>query len=345
MTIAALHLDSRSPMVELLDEQFSDSSLRQLLGLEGAALPWQLWRDALYAPLRDFLERPGKEFRARLVTAAWTLGGRNDAPPREVPLIVELLHAGSLIVDDIEDGSAYRRGKPALHVTHGVPLALNTGNWLYFWPLELVGRLDAPAGARLALFRVVHRMLLCCHSGQALDLSVRIDALAQRDVPRAVEVTTSLKTGALMELAAAVGAIAAGAPQEHVQALARFGRELGTGLQMLDDLGGLTSEKRCHKGHEDLLLGRPTWPWAWAAQDLDEVGFARLSAMSREVRSHDLHPEYLAGALREHIAIRGRFHVQQHLTSALGDLEGAVGPSTIIDGLREEIERLEKSYE
>ncbi len=345
MNNTARKLDSVSPVLDLLDRQFAGSSLGALLPADSEPIPWRLWEQALYGPLRDFLERPGKEFRARLVCAAWTLAGRRDAPPTELPLIVELLHAGSLIVDDIEDGSAYRRGKPALHVSHGLPLALNAGNWLYFWPLSLVERLDVSPEARLSLHRAISRTLLRCHSGQALDLSARVDTLAQRDVPRVVETTTSLKTGSLMQLAAECGAIAADAPAGHAEAISRFGMRLGAGLQMLDDLGGLTSEKRCHKGHEDLLLGRPTWPWAWAAQDLDEVGFARLSAMSREVQSHDLHPEYLAGTLREHIAIRGRFHVQQHLTSALADLEGAVGRSPVIGGLGREIERLEKSYE
>jgi geranylgeranyl pyrophosphate synthase len=308
-------------------------------------MPWELWREALYGPLRDFLGRPGKEFRARLVGAAFRLGGRSETPPAELPLIVELLHAGSLIVDDIEDGSAYRRGEPALHCTYGLPRALNAGNWLYFWPMSLIERLDVAPEARLALYRTISQTLLRCHSGQALDLSARVGGLSQRDVARVVEVTTSLKTGALMELAAAIGAIAAGAPSARAQAIAEFGMRLGTGLQMLDDLGGLTSEKRCHKGHEDLLLGRPTWPWAWAARDLDEIGFARLSTMSRDVQARNLHPEYLAEALREHIAIRGRFHVQQHLGSALRDLERAVGPSAVIDLLAQEIEKLEQSYE
>lgn len=345
MTNAALHLHSSSPLVDLLDEQFAASALDDLLALDGEALPWELWREALHGPLRDFLGRPGKEFRAQLVAAAWKLGGRDEPPPGELPLIVELLHAGSLIVDDIEDGSAYRRGEPALHCTYGLPRALNVGNWLYFWPQSLIERLDVTPSTRLALYRVVNHTLLRCHSGQALDLSARVDALAQRDVPRAVEVTTALKTGALMELGATIGALAAGAPNERTRAIARFGMRLGVGLQMLDDLGGLVSEKRCHKGHEDLMLGRPTWPWAWAARDLDEIGFARLSAMSREVQARDLHPEYLAEALREHIAIRGRFHVQQQLTGALPDLERSVGQSPVIDRLAQEIERLERSYE
>lgn len=345
MTNTARELHSTSPVVGLLDQQFTDASLDALLELEGQQIPWELWRQALYGPLRDFLGRPGKEFRARLVRAAWALGGRSDAPPPELPLIVELLHAGSLVVDDIEDSSAYRRGEPALHVTHGVPLALNAGNWLYFWPLSLIERLDVPPETRLRLYRTVNQTLLRCHSGQALDLSARVDTLAQRDVPGVVETTTSLKTGALMQLAATLGATAAGARDEHRRAISRFGLRLGTGLQMLDDLGGLVSERRCHKGHEDLLLGRPTWPWAWAAQDLDEVGFARLSAMSRDVRAHDLHPEYLAEALRVHIAIRGRFHVQQHLTRALSDLERAVGSGPVVGLLKQEIEKLEQSYE
>jgi hypothetical protein len=52
--------------------------------------------------------------------------------------VVEFIHAGSLVVEDIEDGSRIRRGRVALHVRYGMPVALNAGNWLYFWPFELL---------------------------------------------------------------------------------------------------------------------------------------------------------------------------------------------------------------
>ncbi len=157
-----------------------ETPLALLLSLELDApdhdhVPLELWERALFGPAREFLTRPGKEIRSRLVETGWLLcGGAPGAHPPELPWLVEILHAGSLIVDDIEDGSPERRGAPALHELVGLPLALNTGNWLYFWPLVLIERLGLPESRALALYRETSRVLVGCHQGQALDLSVRV---------------------------------------------------------------------------------------------------------------------------------------------------------------------------
>src|SRR3569623_1456336 len=123
-----------------------------------------------------------------------------------------------------------------------------------------------------------------CHLGQSLDLSVGVGALPRAAVYHTVATTTALKTGALMELTARLGALAAGAVPTRVEALARFGRRLGIGLQMLDDFGNLNTphaDDGNGKALEDLRNGRPTWPWALAAEELDEPEFARLQASAR----------------------------------------------------------------
>ncbi|HYQ27458.1 MAG TPA: polyprenyl synthetase family protein, partial [Polyangiaceae bacterium] len=271
----ALAMEEPCTLVTLLAEEFDDRQLGKVLGSEHR-VPAHLWDAALVGPLLDFLGRPGKEFRARLVVMAWQLSGRNQSPPAELPLIVEALHCGSLIVDDIEDQSNERRGAPALHCRYGLPRALNAGNFLYFWALELLSRLNLPPITELALHRAFSRTLLACHQGQALDLSVDVTRLEQREVLPTVSAVTQLKTGKLCELAALMGALTAGAPQSRARAIADFAQELGVGLQMLDDLGGITSERRAHKGHEDLRHARPTWPWAWAAETMAPHAFEEL---------------------------------------------------------------------
>lgn len=308
------------------------------------SLPSSLWEDALLDPLRDFLARPGKQFRARLVELAWELSGRRGSAPPELPLLVEAIHAGSLIVDDIEDDSTYRRGARALHLDYGLPRALNAGNWLYFWPADLLSRLSLPPASELALHRVIGRTLLACHEGQALDLCTRVVELQQSDVPRVVLTTTRLKTGKLFELAAAVGAIAAGAPSSTLRALSDFGLALGVGLQMLDDLGGIVSQQRCHKGHEDLLQARPSWPWVWAAEQSDARAYARLVSLGRQVSARERHPEQLAGELRRLVEIDGRARVSAHLRAAFAELSEKLGRSRALDDALCEIEALEKSY-
>src|SRR6185295_5940236 len=96
----------------------------------------ELVRGSLLAPVASFLARPGKRFRARLVEIGFDLAGdRRTQPSRKLELasqIIEAIHAGALIVDDIQDESRVRRNAPTLHVQYGLPRALNAGNWLYF---------------------------------------------------------------------------------------------------------------------------------------------------------------------------------------------------------------------
>src|SRR5690606_34407608 len=242
------------------------------------------------------------------------------------------------------DGSTSRRGRPALHAVHGLGVALNAGNWMYFWALDLVQRLPLSDAVQLSLYRWLLRTLLRCHHGQALDLTANIYAAPQPSVPALVRAATELKTGALMELSAVLGALAAGAAPALADEFARFGREMGVALQMLDDVGGLVSEKRCHKGHEDLLLGRPTWPWAWLALELPEPRYAALVELGEQVAARAQHPELLARQLRSELRGSGRVRVRRHLHGAFTRLERATGPAPALAALRAELGRMEKGY-
>ena len=344
MTNSAFAIDPTCTLLQLLAEEFSEPRLAKVLGAEHH-VPEHLWDAALVGPLSDFLARPGKEFRARLVRLGWQLSGRHTSPPPELPLIVEALHSGSLIVDDIEDESSQRRGEPALHCRYGVPRALNAGNFLYFWALELLSRLGLPPITELALHRAFTRTLLACHQGQALDLSVCVAQLGQSEVVPTVFAVTQLKTGKLCELAANMGALTAGASQTKAQAIAQFGSELGIGLQMHDDLSGIMSERHAHKGHEDLRHGRPTWAWAWAAEILDARAFAQIQKLGRSVSTNGEPPEQLATQLRTAVGKYGRAQAHGRLSKALSRLAEAVPEPRALQELEHELARLEKSYE
>ncbi len=340
-TAAARKLQSTPLLDQLLEREFSDERLSATLELE-SPLPEQLWERALSGPLRAMASRPGKEFRRQLVAIGWQLSGGRSEPPPELAGIVEALHLGSLIVDDIEDGSARRRGGPSLHLLVGTPLALNAGNWLYFLPGLFVSRLALPRTRELLLRRAIERSVLRCHYGQALDLSTRVTDLRQRDVANVVATTTRLKTGSLTELAATLGALAAGAEPGVVAALGTMGRNFGVALQMLDDLTGLTSTERCHKGHEDLLAARPTWPWALLSEHVDEVAYQRFRSLAEAVTSRDLHPEALAEPLREQVGGVGFRAVRAHLRKTRQALSDAIGEPEGFAELAAEMERLER---
>jgi len=339
MTQSALEIDDRSALVTLLDKELSDSALSLPDDIRVAP---HFWQKALFEPLGEALRRPGKEFRGRLAEISWALAGGRGPAPLGLSAAVEALHLGSLIVDDIEDGSLSRRGAQALHLRVGLPLALNAGNWLYFWPSALLDRAGFEPVRLLALKAAMDRAVLRCHYGQALDLSVRVAELRQSEVKDLVYGTTRLKTGSLFELSAELGALAAGASAEVVRVLAALGRDLGVALQMLDDWTGIACERRCHKGHEDLRGARPSWPWAWLSELLDDVSYARLRVLSESVVRGELHPEVLAEQFRALLADAPKRAIRAQVERSRAACHAHFEGSPVLAELERELARLER---
>lgn len=309
-----------------------------------SGVPQLLWESALAGPVREFLSRPGKRFRGRLVELSWKLAGRTDPPPAALPLVVELLHAGSLIVDDIQDGSRQRRGRAALHHLIGLPLALNAGNWLYFWPLSLIPTLGLSAAAELELHRRTADTLRLCHEGQALDLAARVGELHPSEIRGVAYTTSARKTGSLMALAASLGAVAGGADVETVRALTTFGERIGVGLQMQNDLSELLGTAGPLKHPEDLVHGRVTWPWAWAAERLPAATFDRLQARGAKLAAGIGDAAGVASDLLAALGHDPGRPVREWLAGAIADLAASVPACPALDAIRAEVRRLEEQY-
>lgn len=302
-------------------------------------VPARLWQRALAGPAAEFLARPGKELRTSIVRAGWLLGGGDPNGAYDaIALAIEVLHAGSLIVDDVQDGSTERRGAPALHQLVGAPLAINTGSWMYFWALAELAELPLPAPTIATMQRTAIAALVRCHQGQALDLGVRIWDVEPAEAPRVVAATTRLKTGALCRLAAELGALGAGATGPRLEAIGDFGEAAGIGLQMLDDVGSVTSPERRAKGREDVIAGRPAWPWAWLASHRP---FA-WSQLVEQARRGDV--DTVIDALADEVGAIGRSASRAALHAAMARLLASVGPSAVTDELAAYLERMERSY-
>lgn len=359
MNPPAAELAREAALLELFERDYASWLTSRASGDSPAELQ-ALWKRALQDPIRNFLERPGKQFRAGLVRSSWLLaGGADEDLPLELQMMIEVLHAGSLIIDDIQDSSQRRRGQPALHRLVGVPIAINTGNLLYCWALELLSHAKLEPSSELALHRRTAHAMLACHQGQALDLTLRACDLPPEELPALVMRSTELKAGTLLELAAELGAIGAagaapardGTPARadadiRVRTLARFGRALGVALQMLDDLSGLVNAQRREKAREDLRLSRPTWVWSWLASDLDRNVFTQLQRRARRVFD-GADPEPLIDELGARLAHRARERVHEHLQSALFPLAQQFGEGPQAEhlaALRAEVQRLEQSY-
>ncbi|XGC81214.1 polyprenyl synthetase family protein [Bdellovibrio bacteriovorus] len=218
----------------------------------------------LLEPVQEFFSRPKKDLRGQLVQLGFCIAKRNSSASDEkiqelsqhASHIIEMIHAGSLVVDDIQDGSLYRRGKKTLHHLHGLPVALNAGNWLYFIPFTYIGKLDISEEYRSRLMQECLQTLVQGHYGQALDVGTSVHTLSQDRIESVSRAAMELKSGALVSLALKMGTLLLGGPEGYLEKLDYWGRKIGLSLQMFDDLGNIHSRKNPVKRCEDLKLHR-----------------------------------------------------------------------------------------
>ena len=190
------------------------------------------WTDAEGTALP--VERAGKGVRAALAVLSAEATGAAPAVATPGAVAVELIHNYSLIHDDIVDGDVERRHRPTVWKVYGTDNAVIIGDAVMALAFEVLLASTTPprAAAAADLARANAAMI----AGQSLDMTLH----SHLDV--SVEDCwgmISLKTGALLAHASAVGAILADAPAAAVDALRRFGDELGRGFQAADDLLGI----------------------------------------------------------------------------------------------------------
>lgn len=265
--------------------------------------------EKLWAPLEDFLSHPGKNVRPRLVEIGYLLSLSGPAvmtPELREALtkaseIVESVHAGALIIDDIQDGSLVRRSRDCMHVKYGVPLALNAGNWLYFWALDRIKALGLASDVRLALIEDCAQLLLEAHYGQALDIGASLEAIPQGQIPELCRSSMELKTSTLMALALRLGSAIAGRTRLEPD-LFQLGRQLGLVLQVYDDVGNFLQAPVAgpSKRWEDLRLKRPSWVWTQVALQAQASEFqAFTDALALLPNEQGVHAFAAAFGLRE----------------------------------------------
>lgn len=183
---------------------------------------------------------PGKRVRGALVRAAYHAAGGASDDIDEVASAVEIVHAYSLVHDDLPcmDNDDLRRGRPTTHRAFTVPVATRAGFLMVPVAAEALARgadlLSLGAGqlGRMARVLFVASGVEGMVGGQWLDLEAE-----QQELELDALVTVHRgKTGALIQASCQLGALAAGAPDEMVIRIAAFGAEVGLAFQIADDV-------------------------------------------------------------------------------------------------------------
>jgi len=228
------------------------------------AIPDAEPRRYLYDLVRAYQARSGKGFRASLCLAACRAFGGRTEEAVDVAVALEFLHSAFLIHDDIEDGATLRRGQPALHLSHGIALALNAGDALCALAMSSLARCVArqPPEVGGALMAEVAHLFRRTVEGQALELGWIADRtfdITEADYLRMVLGKTCwYSTIHPCRLGALIGS--KGSAQ--LKALVPFGCYLGAAFQLRDDLDNLAPGEE-HYGKDvagDIVEGKRTIP-------------------------------------------------------------------------------------
>ena len=240
-----------------LPEVPSDEWLQRRFG-PLPSLPREEDRRALTAPARELIGRGGKRWRPLLQVLVARVFGSGETALALSPL-PEIVHNGTLIVDDIEDCADTRRGGPAVHRIFGVDAAVNGGNLLYFLPAALLEEHVADPALRALLYGAYASQLRRVHMGQALDIAWHRD---HGRIPSREEygLMCALKTGALSGLATRLGALSERASQAAEDALVRAFEEAGVAFQILDDVSNLRAGNPGKARGDDIVEGKKSLP-------------------------------------------------------------------------------------
>ncbi|KAF9461847.1 isoprenoid synthase domain-containing protein [Collybia nuda] len=216
---------------------------------------------ALLEPFTYVTSNPGKEIRGQLIEAFNIWLKVPDSKLSVIARVVNMLHAASLLVDDIEDDSQLRRGQPVAHKIYGIPQTVNTANYVYFLAYkELFALRDraAETAPEKDLDAIVTAELMSLHRGQGLEILWR-DSLRCPTEEEYVAMVNN-KTGGLLRIG--IKLMMACATHNLDVNYVPLVNLIGVYFQIRDDLMNLQStEYTTNKGFaEDLTEGKFSFP-------------------------------------------------------------------------------------
>ena len=262
-------LEEKAPLIDkaiekYIPRKFSEKAILFKVNPPRHSCNMEALDKAIAEPIWEILDRGGKRWRPALFLLICEALGKKADDYLDFAIIPEVIHNGTLIIDDIEDSSELRRGKPCTYRIYGVDIAVNAGNTMYYLPLLplMEKRAKIPPETLRDLYEVYVQEMINLSMGQAMDIAwhrgiANADALGEDDYLQ----MCAYKTGTLARMAARLAAVLAGANSKLVEKLGRFAESIGVAFQMQDDVLDLTGKEFAQKKGglgQDITEGKRT---------------------------------------------------------------------------------------
>ena len=207
----------------------------------------------------------GKRLRAKLILKI----ASKQEEALTLAAIVELIHAASLLHDDVIDDAALRRGTASVNATEGSKTAIMLGDILYSKAFSSLVFFDKMIASRIS--SAVTALSVGEMQDVALARNFNSDEKIYLDM-------LYLKTASLIEASAAAAALLAG---KDVMSYALYGRNLGLSFQIIDDILDIVSDEKIlgKPAMNDFIEGKCTLPYIYLYHSLDEQEKQKLLSL------------------------------------------------------------------
>ncbi len=266
----------------------------------------------------------GKRLRAKLVLK---IAGTGDDAVR-LAAIIEMIHAASLLHDDVIDDAMVRRGVASLNATEGSKQAVMMGDILYSKGFEELTGFERSVASKIA--SAVTQLSI----GELMD--VQLSKSFHADEQAYMQMIYQ-KTAALIEATAASAAILAG-KDAHIYGV--YGRNLGIAFQIVDDILDISqsSEQLGKPAMHDFEEGKSTLPYIYLFESLNESDRKRLKSLHAKKLSEE-EKEWIRAMMDETGALKKAYLYAKELgDEAVSLMEGA-GETSLADIVTAMIER------
>ncbi len=198
-------------------------------------------KEALIKPSWDFLSRGGKRWRPVLFLLITEAIGGDVKKVKDFVVIPEVIHNGTIIIDDIEDQGELRRGKPCLHKIFGTDIAINAGNFMYFLPLLALIKNKEKFKPEILIraYETYIQEMINLSLGQGTDIYWHKGKVKEIDEKEYLQMC-AYKTGCLSRMAAKLAIVLSGGNEKLAEKAGRVAEAVGVAFQIQDDLLDLT---------------------------------------------------------------------------------------------------------
>jgi len=266
----------------------------------------------------------GKRLRAKLILK---IAGSSLSVVKTAA-VVEMIHAASLLHDDVIDDAYTRRNRPSINALYGNKTAIMLGDILYSKGFFELNNISAEVS------KIVSNAVIQLSLGELKDVS--LSKTFNLDKNNYLEMIYQ-KTASLIEASAGAAAVLAGKPKD---AYMTYGRNLGLAFQMIDDILDITSDAVTlgKPALHDFVEGKTTLPYIYLYESLDDAGKTKLRSLHAKILNEN-EQAWILEEMREHQIIEKSYFEAKELIDEAIDLMNAHAEYALSGIAKEMIER------